>query len=70
MVEIGIQTTTVIVKKLTRRIMDLYHQLERRQGKDKGFYQEAEFSTKKLEEGVREFKKKEETIQSLASSEL
>lgn len=69
MVEIGIQTT-VIVKKLTRRIMDPYHQLKRGQEKDKRFYQEAGFSTKKLEQGVREFKKKEETIPSLVPSGL
>lgn len=70
MVEIGIQTMTVIVKRLTRRIRDPYHKLERGQEKDKGFYQEAGFSTKKLEEGAREFKMKEKTIQSLTSSEL
>lgn len=66
MVEIRIQTMAVIVKKLARIKMDPYHQLERGQEKVKGFYQEAAFSIKKLEEGVREFKKKEAIIQSLA----
>lgn len=38
MVEIGIQTTRVIVEKLTRRMKDPYHQLEKGQEKDKRLY--------------------------------